>query len=111
MLPTLSGFVKIDGSGSMPLISSAVMSVAALNVRTQTYNIVGAVTLGVGQALLPVAGMFFGEEDRTALRDTMKTTLRLGLTLSILVAIILIPVASMFPVLLGVSDPVAISIM
>lgn len=200
MLPTLSGFVKIDGSGRMPLISIAVMSVAdvildlvmvlvfhlgmfgmalattisyflavgvsflhftkkyhtlkfklpknfvtdfkaivasgaptavsricntlqtlifnnllvitvgvgavaALNVRTQTYNIIGAVTMGVGQALLPVAGMFFGEEDRTALRDTMKTTLRLGLTLSILVAVILIPAASVFPTLLGVKDP------
>lgn len=87
------------------VISVGVGAVAALNVRTQTNNIIGAVTMGVGQALLPVAGMFFGEEDRTALRDTMKTTLRLGLTLSILVAAVLIPLASVFPMLLGVTDP------
>lgn len=87
------------------VISVGVGAVAALNVRTQTNNIIGAVTMGVGQALLPVAGMFFGEEDRTALRDTMKTTLRLGLRLSILVAAVLIPLASVFPMLLGVTDP------
>lgn len=80
-------------------------AVAALNVRTQTFNILSAISMGVGQTLLPVAGMFFGEEDRSALRDTVKTSLRIGFVLAVSAAVILFPVSSVFPKLLGVKDP------
>lgn len=80
-------------------------AVTALNVRTQANNIVGAVTVGVGQALLPIAGMFFGEEDRSALKSTIRTTLKLGMTLSVAAGVVLFFIAPVFAKLLGVSDP------
>ncbi len=80
-------------------------AVTALNVRTQTYNIAGTVALGVGQALLPVAGMFYGEEDEGSLKDTMRVTLRTGFVLCIVVAVALFIGASFFGGLLGVKDP------
>lgn len=83
----------------------SVGAVTALNVRTQAYNIVGALVVGIGQATIPVAGMFFGEEDRTALKDTLKTTLKIGLTLSCIVGLLLFLFPDAFTSLLGVTDP------
>ena len=80
-------------------------AVAALNVRTQTNNFVGAITLGASQALVPIAGMFFGEEDRGALKSAVRATFKLGMILSITAAVVLFIVAPMFAELLGVSDP------
>ena len=89
--------------------AAGVGAVAAMNVRTQAYNIIGAVTMGVGQALIPVAGMFFGEEDRSALRGTMRATLKLGMTLSVTAGALLFFMAPVFAKLLGVSDPEVLS--
>ena len=80
-------------------------AVTALNVRTQAFNIIGAVTMGVGQALLPVAGMFFGEEDPVALKNTVRTTLKTGILLSGIAAAVLLIIAPLFARLLGVEDP------
>ena len=85
--------------------AAGVGAVAALNVRTQAYNIIGAVTMGVGQALLPIAGMFFGEEDPGALKGTIRTTLKIGMTLSVAAGTLLFFIAPVFAKLLGVSDP------
>lgn len=82
----------------------SVGAVTALNVRTQAYNIVGALIVGIGQATIPVAGMFYGEEDKTALKDTLKTTLHIGLTLSCIVAVILLLFPAVFTMALGVTD-------
>lgn len=79
-------------------------AVAALNIRTQASNLLLALVLGVSQAIVPVAGMFFGEEDRSALRSTFKEALRLGLLLSSAVALILLIFAESFGALLGVRD-------
>lgn len=87
------------------VMAAGVGAVAALNVRTQAYNIVGAVTMGVGQALLPIAGMFFGEEDPGALKGTVRTTLKLGMILSVSAGTLLFFIAPVFAKLLGVSDP------
>jgi len=80
-------------------------AVAVLNVRTQAYNILGALAVGIGQAALPVVGMFFGEEDRTALRDTLRSSLRIGLLLNCSIAVLLLVFPSVFPSLLGLTDP------
>lgn len=82
----------------------SVAAVTALNVRTTTSNFLGAVVLGIGQAATPTIGMFFGEEDRTAMRDTLKTTLKLGLTINGILAAILLVFPSFFARLLGVTD-------
>ena len=82
----------------------SVAAVTALNVRTTTSNFLGAVVLGIGQAATPTIGMFFGEEDRTAMRDTLKTTLKLGLTFNGILAAVLLVFPSFFARLLGVTD-------
>jgi anti-sigma regulatory factor (Ser/Thr protein kinase) len=61
--------------------------------------------LGIGQAATPTIGMFFGEEDRTAVKDTLKTTLRLGLTINTVLAVVLLAFPAFFVRLLGVKDP------
>ena len=83
----------------------SVAAVTALNVRTTTSNFLGAVVLGIGQAATPTIGMFFGEEDRTAVKDTLKTTLRLGLILNGILAVVLLVCPTFFARLLGVTDP------
>ena len=83
----------------------SVGAVTALNVRTQANNIVGALVVGIGQAVIPVVGMFYGEEDRTALGDTLKTTLRIGLLLSGIVAAVLLVFPALLTNAFGVTDP------
>lgn len=82
----------------------SVAAVTALNVRTTVSNFLGAVVLGIGQAATPTIGMFFGEEDRTAVKDTLKTTLRLGLLFNGVLAVILLVFPTFFAHLLGVKD-------
>lgn len=80
-------------------------AVTALNVRTQAFSFFGAFILGLAQASVPILGMFYGEEDKNALRDTLKTTLRIGLMLNVVVAVLLFLAAPFFTGMLGVTDP------
>ena len=82
----------------------SVAAVTALNVRTTVSNFLGAVVLGIGQAATPTIGMFFGEQDRTAVRDTLKTTLKLGLSINGVLAVILLAFPDFFAKLLGVTS-------
>ncbi len=79
-------------------------AVAALNVRNQANNIFGALTLGVGQAIVPVAGMFHGEEDRTALRSTLKTSIKIGLIINCIAAVVLAVFPRFLPKILGITE-------
>lgn len=79
-------------------------AVTALNVRTQANNLVAALTLGVAQAIVPVASVFFGEEDASALKETFREALRTGLLLCAGVAVLLLAFAEGFAGLLGVQD-------
>ena len=83
----------------------SVAAVTALNVRTTVSNFLGAVILGMGQAATPTIGMFFGEEDPTAVKDTLKTTLRLGLAITSVLAVVLLVFPQFFVGLLGVKEP------
>ncbi len=82
----------------------SVAAVTALNVRTTASNFLGAVILGIGQAATPTIGMFFGEEDRTAVKDTLKVTLKLGLVINTALAALLLIKPTFFAQLLGVKD-------
>ena len=82
----------------------SVIAVTALNIRTQAFNFLGAVVLGIGQAITPTVGMFYGEEDRTAIKDTLKTTLRLGMTVVLCLSALVFALSGVFPKLMGVTD-------
>jgi len=79
-------------------------AVTALNVRTQANSFFGAFILGLAQASVPIVGMFYGEEDRTALRDTLRTTVRIGLVINGMIAILLFLAAPVFVAMLGVTE-------
>ena len=96
--------VKITLLNHLLVIAAGAGAVAALNVRTQAYNIVGALIMGVGQALLPIAGLFYGEEDRTSLQDALKEALKTGLFLCVLAGSVLACFSQGFVSLLGVHD-------
>ncbi|MBR6570622.1 MAG: ATP-binding protein [Clostridia bacterium] len=96
--------VKVMTLNHLLVMAAGTGAVAALNVRTQTYNIVGTLIMGVCQAILPVASVFYGEEDRTALENTLKEALRTGLLLSTAAGLLLVLFPSVLPGLLGVKD-------
>lgn len=107
-LPTaisrISDTVKVMLLNHLLVTYVSVAAVTALNIRTTTSNFLGAVVLGIGQAATPTIGMFFGEEDRTAMKDTLKTTLKLGLVINGLLAAVLLVFPAFFAYLLGVTD-------
>ena len=100
----ISDTCKVMILNNMLVTCVSVAAVTALNVRTTVSNFLGAVVLGIGQAATPTIGMFFGEEDRTAVKDTLKTTLNLGLTLNGVLAVILLVFPDFFAKLLGVTE-------
>lgn len=100
----ISDTVKVMLLNNMMVTYVSVAAVTALNVRTTTSNFLGAVVLGIGQAATPTMGMFFGEEDRTAMKDTLKTTLKVGLTINSVLALVLLVFPAFFAKLLGVTD-------
>ena len=100
----ISDTVKVTLLNHMLAVFVSVSAITALSVRTQAQNFLGAVILGISQAITPTIGMFFGEEDRTAMRDTLKVTLRFGFSVVVVLAAILFAVPFLFCRLLGVRD-------
>ena len=57
-------------------------AVAALSMLSSVNSFASSVTIGVGQTATLLCGIFFGEEDRGALKATLRTGVRMGLALS-----------------------------
>lgn len=57
-------------------------AVAALSMLSSVNSFTSSVTIGVGQTATLLCGIFFGEEDRGALKATLRTGMRMGLVLS-----------------------------
>ena len=100
---------KITTLNNLLVITAGASAVAALNVRTQAYNIVGALIMGVGQALVPITGLFYGEEDSTSLRNTLKEAFSVGLVLCVAAGSVLLLFSTEFASLLGVHDAQTLS--
>lgn len=94
---------------NMMVIVAGAGAVAALNVRQQVYNLVGSLIMGAGQALMPMAALFFGEEDENSLKTGIKVSIKIGLEISIVAAIILLFIPSVFVNALGVKEPEIVS--
>ena len=100
----ISDTVRVTLMNNLLTAFVSVSAITALSIRTQASNFLGAVILGICQAITPTIGMFFGEEDRTAMRDTLKITLRFGFTIVVILAVTLFAVPSLFCRLLGVQE-------
>ncbi len=107
-LPTainrISDTIKVMLLNNMMIAYVSVAAVTALNIRTQANNFLGAIVIGIGQAITPTIGMFFGEQDRSAIKGTLKTTLKFGLSIIAVLAVVLFIFPSFFSGLLGVTD-------
>lgn len=57
-------------------------AVAALSMLSSVNSFASSVTIGVGQTATLLCGIFFGEEDRGALKATLRAGMRMGLVLS-----------------------------
>lgn len=57
-------------------------AVAALSMLSSVNSFASSATIGVGQTATLLCGIFFGEEDRGALKGTLRTGMRMGLVLS-----------------------------
>ena len=101
--------VKVMTLNNLLVASAGAGAVAALNVRTQAFNIVGALIMGAASAVMPIAGLFYGGEDKTALLAALKDALRVGLLLSLSAAVVLVVFPSGFASLLGVKEPEVLS--
>ena len=97
--------VKFTLLNNLLSVSVGAGALVALNVRTQAFNLLGALVVGIGQASIPIVGMFFGEEDRNALSDVLHAAVRIGLSITVPIAAVLLIFPTMIPSLLGVTDP------
>lgn len=96
--------IKVVVLNHLLLYAVGVGAVAALNVRTQANHLFGAFVMGVASAAAPILGMFYGEKDRQALKDTLKNTFQIGLFLNGAIAVFLFLAASTFVSMLGVKE-------
>ena len=97
--------VKVMVLNHMLVLFVGVGAVTALSIRTQAYSFFGAFLIGIAQASVPLTGLFYGEEDITALKDTLKNTLKIGLFINVILAVLLFLTAPFFVELMGVSEP------
>lgn len=101
----ISDTMKIMILNNLMVTFVSVNAVTALNVRMQANNFLYSVIIGIAQASAPVIGMFYGEEDKRAVKDTLNSTFRLGLCTSLGLMAIFLAVPDFFSHLLGVKDP------
>lgn len=64
------------------MLVSGSAAVAAYSVQTSLHGILYSVCLGVSTTTMLVSGIFYGEEDRRSLRDSLRLSLRLGVLLT-----------------------------
>lgn len=87
------------------IVIGGIFAVTAFSVRTSAYYIAGALTLGVAHSIVPLAAIFYGEEDKIALKDSLINTLKSGLIINITGAVVLYIFAEQFTYLFGVHTP------
>lgn len=96
--------IKIAVLNNLLVAVVSAAAVTAMNIRTQANNLIGSLSMGVGRAMVPIVGLFFGQEDRNALQGTLKETLRLGFVLNGIAAVLLLIFPKAFAGLLGVQE-------
>lgn len=81
-----------------------VVALNAMSAQNSISAIAGAIPLGIGQTLTFIDGMFYGEEDRRALRSSLKIALRTGAVLCIATCVILFALAGPLAAMFGVKE-------
>jgi len=96
--------IKLTGLLRLAMLVAGASAVTAFGVRNQAENIISALAVGVGQALVPIAGVFYGEEDRAALKDSLRSAIKAGVAINLAAAAVILAFPGIFTRMLGVSD-------
>ncbi len=92
----LSSMILVYGMNWMLQSLERNIAVAAYTVIMSVGNAANCITTGIGGVSLTLSGIFFHEEDRTALRETVKLLCRRGVVLGLGMGIILLIFAPVF---------------
>jgi Na+-driven multidrug efflux pump/anti-sigma regulatory factor (Ser/Thr protein kinase) len=84
-------------------------AVTAFAIQYDIDSFVSSITIGVGMNTLMLTGIFYGEEDIRSLKDTLGTSLRLGLLLSIAAAALVFIFAPQLAAAFGETDAASIA--
>ncbi len=82
-------------------------AVAALSLLSSVNAFASSVTIGVGQTATLLCGIFFGEEDRAAMKATLRAALHMGLALSCGLCAVLFALAPQVVGLFGLNGEAA----
>ncbi|MDR3223199.1 MAG: ATP-binding protein [Methanobrevibacter sp.] len=81
---------------------------AALSVQTNAKLLFSSIPMGIGMTTMLFSGIFFGEQDKKALRDTLSLSLKYGLIIITFMSLIILIFSSVITRLF-VKDPEAFS--
>lgn len=68
-------------------IMAGSVAITAFSIQNSLNTMLGAVCTGVGSTTLLISGIFYGEEDRCTLRDSVRVSLKIGVALTAAVSI------------------------
>ena len=75
------------------LIVASGSAVAVLSMLSSVNTFTSSVATGIGQTATLMCGIFFGEQDRKALKTTLRMGIKIGLTLAFIMTIVIFTLA------------------
>ena len=64
-------------------------AIAVLSMLSSVNTFTSSISVGIGQTATLMCGIFYGEEDKVALKNTMRIAIKMGLVLSIILVVVL----------------------
>lgn len=80
------------------------VAITALSIQSSLNSLLGSVCLGVGTTALLICGIFFGEEDKRTLADTVKVSIKTGIIITTVISVITIVAAKPLVMMFGKGD-------
>ena len=101
---TMRGYV----TNNLAIIFGGTIAMSALSLQGNVNLILSSMVMGVGMTTTLLCGVFYGEEDKRSLRDTLSVSMKVGLIIVISISAIFI-IFSPFLVSLFTRDPAVVS--
>ncbi len=104
-LTSLTAVVRGVALNVIVAIQLGTLTLSAMSAQGTVGNFVSCASLGVGFAIMPLIGIFFGEQDRVSLIKTMKRSLTIGTAINIAFAVIISVLAAPIARVFNIGDP------
>jgi Na+-driven multidrug efflux pump/anti-sigma regulatory factor (Ser/Thr protein kinase) len=108
-LTSLTSVVRGIALNVVVAIQLGTIALQAMSVQSAISNLVGCASLGVGFTIIPLAGIFFGEQDKQAMHKTVKGALKLGLIVNVAFAAVISLLAQPLARMFNITDPGSVS--